>query len=432
MIPVANKPIIAYNVEILLELEFDNIIIAASVFSDQIANYFRLNKNIKVVNVGKTQGPAFSLNAVKDYITVQSFLMLYGDTILEKSDLKALIQRYHLEGGISCTLISPLKEENSGDWICCSAEGGYIVDFMGHPRGGFPYRISAFAFSRDFFSYTLVNSGLFTNIEVGMMPRIEGYIEMSLADCAKDGNKLPAVVTEGFYIDIDKPWHILEANNYIIGKICGSLQENILKEGASIDPSSDIEGYASLGRGSRIGRNVKVSGNIVAGDNVLIENGVTIGGNVLIGDNTRISNYCYISGNSTIGRNCVVDHCAEFSGIAMDTVYLYHYMEVSGIIGMNTDIGAATVCGGLRFDDGRTMHVVNGRKELPFNYSNAVYLGDFCRTGVNVIIMPGCKTGVYCVIGAGVLVQEDVPDNTMLLLQQQIMKKEWGPNKYGW
>jgi len=59
-------------------------------------------------------------------------------------------------------------------------------------------------------------------------------------------------------------------------------------------------------------------------------------------------------------------------------------------------------------------------------------MGEFCRTGVNAIIMPGCKIGSYSIIGPGVILYEDVPSKTMVLAKQELIKKEWGPERYGW
>ena len=120
------------------------------------------------------------------------------------------------------------------------------------------------------------------------------------------------------------------------------------------------------------------------------------------------------------------------SGVLFDKVYLYHYCEMSGIFGTATDIGAATVCGTLRFDDGDTAHKINGRYETPTYGANATYMGEYCRTGVNAIIMPGRKIGSYSVVGAGVVLNEDVPSKTMISVKQELVKKPWGPERYGW
>ncbi len=64
--------------------------------------------------------------------------------------------------------------------------------------------------------------------------------------------------------------------------------------------------------------------------------------------------------------------------------------------------------------------------------ANAVYLGDYTRTGVNTIIMPGVKVGPYSVIGAGVILNEDLPNNSLIYVKQELVRKSWGPEKYGW
>ena len=64
--------------------------------------------------------------------------------------------------------------------------------------------------------------------------------------------------------------------------------------------------------------------------------------------------------------------------------------------------------------------------------ANATYMGEYCRTGVNAMIMPGRKIGSYSVVGAGVILNEDVPSQTIITVKQELVKKPWGPSRYGW
>jgi bifunctional UDP-N-acetylglucosamine pyrophosphorylase/glucosamine-1-phosphate N-acetyltransferase len=59
-------------------------------------------------------------------------------------------------------------------------------------------------------------------------------------------------------------------------------------------------------------------------------------------------------------------------------------------------------------------------------------LGDFSRTGVNAIIMPGKKTGVYSIVGSGVVLDKDLPDRTSVFVKQEQECRPWGPERYGW
>jgi hypothetical protein len=46
-------------------------------------------------------------------------------------------------------------------------------------------------------------------------------------------------------------------------------------------------------------------------------------------------------------------------------------------------------------------------------------MGNYCRTGVNPIIMPGKKIGSYSVGGLRGILYEDVPSKTVLMANQE-------------
>lgn len=430
MVPVANRPLISYSVEAMKASGVERILVAAGEMSERIVNYYRSDDAVEVVRLPQSSGTAHSLAQLLDRIDDEGVMVTYGDTIIDPADLRRLASHFQERG--TAALLSPLGAESSRDWVCCTVRDGGLDAIVGHPRGDVTHRFAAFALGRETFDYVRANSGIFTNIEVGMMPPVEAYLEMSLADFLADGGSVAACETAGLFLDVDKPWQILTANETVGSALCDALTANVIGENASIDKSADIEGFVSLGRGSRIGRNVVIRGNVIVGDRTTIENGAIIDGNSVIGDDSLVANYCMIDGGAVIGNRCVVNHCAELSGVIMDTVYLYHYMEFYGILGSNTDLGAATVCGTLRFDDGSTVHRVKGRRETPRDHANATYLGDYVRTGVNAIIMPGCKVGPYSLIGPGVVLAEDLPDRTRIMVKQEQQRGTWGPERYGW
>lgn len=265
-----------------------------------------------------------------------------------------------------------------------------------------------------------------------MMPPEERFLEAAAEIWRNGGGAIGVVTAAGPGLDVDKPWHILSANRVVMKRLCDSLTANELDEGADIDPSASLAGPVRLGKGSRIGKNVIIRGRLIAGDGVVIDAGAILNGDVVVGDRSVVANACFVEDGSVIGADCVVSHAAELDGVIFDGVYLYHYMEIYGIVGRNTDIGAATVCGSLRFDDGDTVHRVKGRRETPRHFANASFIGDYCRTGVNAVIMPGRKTGPYSLIGPGVLLEEDLPARTGVRAKQEQVRFSWGPERYGW
>ncbi|HOU10867.1 MAG TPA: NTP transferase domain-containing protein [Clostridiales bacterium] len=429
MLPVSNKPVVAYTVDALTEMGFDNIVLVAGRFADEIRAYFRDAANVQIIIDSSPKGTAASLLLAREAV-MGPFLALYGDTIVQPEDLAALVSAYETQGAPQA-LVGPVTGR-SADCVGCRIEGGLLKEVWGHSRSESTHFFAGFALGREFFEALAYNPSRFAYTEVGMMPPVEAYLEVSVADEMKRGVRFGAVEASRPVFDIDKPWHILAANAAVNEMRCGALTQNELAEGAEIDPTASVGGFVRLGKNSRIGRNVIIKGNIIVGDDTAITDGAIVSGNVVIGNQTSVRNACFIECNSTVGNECIVSHAAELDGLIMDRVYLYHYMEINGVVGENTDFGAATVCGSLRFDDGETIHRIKGRREFPECCADSVFIGDYCRTGVNAILMPGVKVGVYCVIGAGVVLNRDVKDNTLIYAEQNLVEKPWGSEVYGW
>jgi len=425
MVPICNRPVMRHLVDALKNIGVQNIIIVSGKHANGVRNHFRNDENVRVLDDQSFQGAVFSLCLGEGYAE-GDYLVLNGDTLVTEGDLRALAETPSLPA----VLAAPFTGR-SNDYITCNVNGDKATGFVGHPRGSGGHFCAGFAFAKEHRALLWANSGRFTLTQVGMMPPLEGFIEMSLNDYLKDGGEIAAIEAKDHTVDIDKPWHILEAEYACKKRWCGALTENVLAEGASIHPGAAIDGFVQLGEGSSIGRGAIINGRVIVGRNSKIRNGAIIHGDCVIGDDTTIENYCYLD-DASVGNRCYIGHGAELGGIIWDKVYLYHYMEISGIVGDNVDFGAATVCGSLRFDDGITRHRIKGRPEAEHEGQDACFIGDYCRTGVNAILMPGVKTGVYSVVGAGVMLREDVPDNTLIYAEQTHVKKAWGPEMYGW
>ena len=271
-----------------------------------------------------------------------------------------------------------------------------------------------------------------THVPVGGMPPAEAELAQSVQMLLDEGEEVRAVQVEDYLVDMDKPWHILEANRRVLDEMSRNLSENRIHPAARIHSGAEIKGFVVLGEHSEIGNRVVIEGNAFIGKGTRVVNGAIVGNAVAIGDHTRVSDYCLVGAYSVVGNRCIVGHGAELDGVMFDGAYLYHYCEISGVVGQSVDIGAATVCGTLRFDDAETIHRIKGRREFPVHGADATYFGDFSRTGVNVITQPGVKIGAYTCIGPGVVVYEDVPSRRLILLKQELIEKEWGPERYGW
>ena len=233
MMPVSNKPIVAYSVDALTELGFDNIVIVGSKFIEEIHSYFRDYKNVTVICDDKPKGTAYSLLKAKDYID-GDFLCLYGDTIIDIEDLRALAETYESEKK-AVALIAEITRR-LGDYIGCKLKGDMIDSIWGHSRDESTHHFGGFAFSSDIFDVLAYNSCRFVSADVGMMIPVEGYLESTLADELRRGNmQIVALMAKETFYDIDRPWDALRANSAMNVKKCSALTCNELAEGAHID-----------------------------------------------------------------------------------------------------------------------------------------------------------------------------------------------------
>jgi NDP-sugar pyrophosphorylase family protein len=358
-------------------------------------------------------------------------LVVAADSVTDRANLAALRERFERDRPLAAALTQPLGAESSLDWLIAYVDDGELRGVEGHSRDGDRRFCGVYAFRPEALAFLRDNPALM-RVGVGGMPPVEAEIAQSLQMMVDEGETVAVIDAPGFHVDLDKPWHILEANGQVIAAMAAALEGHQIDPTARVHDGADIGGRLVLGPGAVIGNRVVVEGDLWLGAGAKALNGAIVHGHAVIGQGTVVRDYCQIGGGSSLGARGVYGHGAEFSGVALDTVYCYHYCEIWGVVGQAVDFGAATVCGNLRFDDRDTVWRIKGRPEIPTTAANAAYFGDFCRTGVNAIIMPGRRLGVYSICGPGVILHDDLPDRTMIMVVQQITTRPWGPERYGW
>jgi len=433
-LPVGNVPLVRRLVEDLLVLNLRRIAVVVGAHAPSVRHALHgLEAPLLFVEQRERKGTApAALLALAELGEEEEFLVVYGDLALGQENLQAVVEAFRADQPVAAALVHPLGEERSLDWLCAKVTAGQLTAVEGHPRGGSHRLGGVYAFHPAAVPYLRNNPGLFRHVPVGGMPPLEAEIAQSVAMLLEEGQMVRAVETTEFFVDVDKPWHILEANARLLDYLCARLEGNQIAPDARIHDGAEIEGRVVLGPGSSIGNRVVVRGDLFVGAHAQLTNGAILGGEVLVGDHCRVRDYGLVGSHSVLGPHSLVAHGAEFSGVLFDGVFLYHYCEMAGVYGSRVDIGAASVCGTLRFDDENTLHYIKGRREFPRWGANCAYMGDYSRTGVNAILMPGVKVGAYSCVGPGVVLYEDLPSRKVVLLQQELVFKDWGPEKYGW
>lgn len=432
-LPAGNLPNVLRVVRQLKACSLSRVYVVAGHRAEMVKYALRGEGGTQVLDEQSPAGTARTLLCcLRDHD--EDALVAYGDVFLDNAAMLRAFERFQSSGSPVILTRSLAGGERSIDWMCAKVDDGKVQAIYGHPRSHYVNaRVAGvFALPAGLTRYLETNPGHMENVCVGGMPPKEAPLEQSFQTMLDDGIEIGSVEAGDRFVDMDKPWHILEANRLAVDELLGGLAQDSLAEGSSVDGSALIQGHVRLGRNSRIGRNVIVRGDLWVGDETIVDSGAVIEGRVIVGDHSSVADHCNLASHTVIGNLNRIGFGAQVSGVTFDGVSIMHSSYTSGVVGSHTDIAAGCLTGSLRFDDGATVHEIEGRREAAGPFANAVFFGDHTRTGVGNIFLPGVKIGVNCAIWPGAIIDEDVASNSLVVVEQQKSVKRWGPERYGW
>jgi bifunctional UDP-N-acetylglucosamine pyrophosphorylase/glucosamine-1-phosphate N-acetyltransferase len=203
------------------------------------------------------------------------------------------------------------------------------------------------------------------------------------------------------WVDVGRPWDLLEANRWSLLKIKKKITGRI-EDGANLINS------------------------VLVADTAQIRSGVYIQGPVFIDEGSDIGPNCYVRPYTSIGKNVRVGNACEIkNSIIMDNTHIGHLSYVGdSIIGENCNLGAGTITANYRLDGGTVKMVTkNGVLDTERRKLGTV-LGDNVKSGINALFMPGVKVGENSLIGPNVVIYRDVPSDTEVILKQTLEEKK--------
>lgn len=195
------------------------------------------------------------------------------------------------------------------------------------------------------------------------------------------------------FVSLKYPWHVLDVMNYIFAHAFTPGKG----KGVDIRNNVIIEGPVYLGNNVKIFENTKIVGPVYIGDNTII------GNNNIIRD-TYIGKDCVTGFNTDITRSYIGDGCWFHSNYIGDSV-------LEG----DVSLGSGTVLANLRLDEGNIYAKIGEKKISTARTKLGALIGKHVRIGVNVSTMPGIKIGPDSMVGAGVILDRDIPAKSFVL-----------------
>jgi len=218
--------------------------------------------------------------------------------------------------------------------------------------------------------------------------------EVALEQMISDGLDVRFVKYEGVWIPLKYPWQILDITAYFLSKI-----EQKISPGAKVSEKAIIEGKVVVEDGAKVFEGAVIKGPCY------------IGKNCIVGNNSMVRESNLEEGCVT-GFNCDITRSYIGSNSWFHTNYIGDSI-LEGDFGM----GSGAVLANLRLDD-HTIRV--GEEKLDTGRTKlGLIAGKGSRIGVNASTMPGVRVGSNSLVGPGVVLHEDVKDNTKILVKQE-------------
>lgn len=220
----------------------------------------------------------------------------------------------------------------------------------------------------------------------------DDHYEQALQSLFDAGIEYKAIPFGGFWQPIKYPWHVLDVMDYFMPH--GKLVRRGKK--VSIAKSAVIKGPVFLDDGVRVFEGAVISGPAYIGKNTIVANGSLV-------------RYSTVGSNSVIGFGSEIARSYIGNGVWTHTNYIG-----DSIIGDNVSFGSGSVVGNFRLDEGFISVNIKGEKISSKRDKFGIVTGDNIRCGINTSFMPGVRIGSNCAIGAGIVIAEDVPENSFV------------------
>lgn len=341
-----------------------------------------------VVVQEEASGMAGAVVAAKDHIAGKSILLVIADDVADPQLLGSVLR------AVRPDVFGVLTSWKPKEYF----PGGYIVFRDGRPIGikekpGAGNTPSEYVYFGG--QYIAQADRLLEAINAVKKSGDDVY-EVALTGLMA-AERFTVVSYENQFVSLKYPWHVLSMTEYLLNN------RLIPGKGKNVDIRNNvsIEGPVYLGNNVKIFENTKIVGPVYIGDNTII------GNNNIIRD-SMIGEGCVTGFNTDITRSYIGDNCWFHSNYIGDSV-----------LESNISMGSGSVLANLRLDEGEIGSVISGERINTKRTKLGAMIGEGVRIGVNVSVMPGIKIGAQSMIGAGVILDKDLPDGSFCVAKSQ-------------
>jgi len=296
MVPVANKPIMQYNIELLRKYGIKELIANIHYFPEQVENYFgdgsAFGVNLKYSFEEELLGTAGGAKRMSQLSKIDGTFIVFSSDILTDVNISRMLAYHKKKKAIATIALTPVDDVTQFGVVVLDGNEK-IVQFQEKPSSGEA-------------KGDLVNTGIYI-----FEPEILDMIPEKFCDFGREIFPRLAAEKRPFY-----GYKMIEYWNDVGGiEKLKSANSDILQGRVRVEVSARRVGKSTwLGKGTQVARSAKFDGTIIIGDKSVVGENVEIYGNVSIGDKCVVEDGTIISdsfiwSDTRIGKNSRLSKC---------------------------------------------------------------------------------------------------------------------------
>ncbi len=390
LLPIAGKPLIFHTMEALEKAGIRETLIVYGYHAGKLREAVETRTwkmKISFVDQQERKGTAHAASYAKKFVGKSNAILMYGDVMVGPNTFEGLIE-LHKKKKFDLTLsVKPI--ENPSAYGIVKVQRGKAKALIEKPKP-------------DQMVSNLVNAGVYAISnplweaidKTELSPRGEYEITDSISMLIEKGN-VGAYSLPSFWLDIGKPWDLLDANKLHLELI-----------------ESRLDGTVENG--------AVVKGNVVIEESTVVKSGAYIEGPVFIDRESVIGPNCYIRPYTSLGKRVKIGNAVEIkNSIIMDDTNVGHLSYVGdSIIGQRSNFGAGTITANLRHDNNSIFVTVRNERTNSGRRKLGAIIGDDVKTGIGTSISPGVVLHQGSQTGIGVIVKQDIPPHKLVIVNQ--------------